>query len=117
MSRRRLGDHLGVIGQQVAVTGTVRTATRVNGFTPRSADRALIVVDAGAAMVKIVTTAAWAYDVERGEMVTLGGHGEGPQRVAGHQANRPDPGGPDRPGARRPGRVHRGRPVGSRESR
>jgi len=73
MNRHSLGDHLGEIGQQITVSGTVRTATRVNGFTPRSPARALIVVDAGAAKVKIVTAAAWAYDVDRGEQVTLVG--------------------------------------------
>lgn len=73
MIQRSVGDHLGEIGQQITVSGTVRAATRVSGFTPRSPDRALIVVDAGAAMVKIVTAAAWAYDVERGEQVTVAG--------------------------------------------
>jgi hypothetical protein len=73
MNRHSLGDHLGKMGQQITVTGTVRTTSRINGFTPRSPDRVLIVVDAGAAMVKIVTSAAWAYDVERGEQVTLAG--------------------------------------------
>jgi hypothetical protein len=73
VNQHSLGDHLGEIGQEIVVTGTVRTATRVNGFTPRSPDRVLIVVDAGAAMVKIVTAAAWAHDVERGEQVTLAG--------------------------------------------
>ena len=36
-------EHVGEIGQRITLTGTVRTATRVNGFTPRSPDRALMV--------------------------------------------------------------------------
>lgn len=57
----------------VTVTGTVRTATRVNGFTPGSPDRALIVAEVGTATVKVVTAAAWAYRVERGDQITVTG--------------------------------------------
>lgn len=65
--------HVGDIGQRITVTGIARTATRVNGFTAHSPDRALIVVDAGTAIAKIVTSAAWAYEVERGDQITVTG--------------------------------------------
>jgi hypothetical protein len=65
--------HVGEIGQRITLTGTVRTAARVNSFAPRSPDRALIVVDAGTAMVKIVTSAPWAYEVDRGDQITVAG--------------------------------------------
>lgn len=66
-------EHIGEIGQRIALTGEVRTATRVNGFTPHSRDRALIVVDSGTALAKIVTSAAWAYEVGRGDQITVAG--------------------------------------------
>lgn len=66
-------EHIGEIGQRVTLTGIVRTATRVNGFTSHSLDRALIVVDTGTAMAKIITSASWAYEIERGDQITVAG--------------------------------------------
>jgi hypothetical protein len=63
----------GEVGVQATITGTVRTATRVNGFTPRTAERALIVLDTGEALVKFVTSAAWAYLVQRGDHLSITG--------------------------------------------
>lgn len=73
MKHNSRGDYIGEVGRKITVTGTVRTATSVNGFTPRSPNRALIVVDVGTAMVKIVTAAAWAHRVERGDQITVTG--------------------------------------------
>ncbi len=73
MKHSSRGEYLGEVGQRVTVTGRVRAATRVNGFTTHSPDRALIVVDVGNAMAKIVTAAAWAYRVERGDRITVTG--------------------------------------------
>lgn len=65
--------HFGEIGEKVTLTGAVRAATRVNGFTPHSPDRVLIVIDAGIAVAKLVTSARWAYAVERGDHITVTG--------------------------------------------
>jgi hypothetical protein len=70
-------EHVGEVGEKITLTGVVRTATRVNGFTPRSPERALIVIDAdadaGAAVAKLVSSARWAYSVERGDRITVTG--------------------------------------------
>lgn len=64
-------EHVGEIGEAITVTGIVRTAARVKGFTTYSPDRALVVVDDGMVLAKFVTSAAWTYDVERGDQITV----------------------------------------------
>ena len=66
-------DHVGTIGQKITLTGTVRTAILVNGFTHRSPDNVMLIVDCGTAMAKMVTAAAWAYPVEVGDRLTVTG--------------------------------------------
>lgn len=73
MSEPTEPEHLGEIGEKVTLTGVVRTATRVNGFTAYAPDRALIVIDAGTAVAKLVTSARWAYPIERGDRITVTG--------------------------------------------
>ncbi len=73
MSQPTEPEHLGEIGEKVTLTGVVRTATRVNGFTAYAPDRALIVIDASTAIAKLVTSARWAYSVERGDQITVTG--------------------------------------------
>lgn len=63
-------EHVGEIGEAITVTGIVRTAARVKGFTTYTPDRALLVVDDGIVLAKFVTSAAWAYDVQRGDQIT-----------------------------------------------
>lgn len=67
------GEYVGEIGQRITLTGIVRTAARVRGFTDRSPDRALIVIDAEAGRVKFVTASRWSYRVERCDRVTVSG--------------------------------------------
>lgn len=66
-------DHAGTIGQKITLTGTVRTAILVNGFTHRSPDNVMLIVDCGTAVAKMVTAAAWAYPVEVGDQLTVTG--------------------------------------------
>lgn len=67
------GEHVGEIGQRITLTGTVRTAARVRGFTDRSPDRALIVIDTETARVKFVTASWRWYQVKRGDQITISG--------------------------------------------
>lgn len=66
-------DYVGAVGEKVTLTGTVRTAMRVDGFTYRSPDNMLLVVDCGAAVAKMTTTAAWAYHLKPGDVLTVTG--------------------------------------------
>ena len=66
-------EHVGSIGQKITLTGTVRTAIRVDGFTPRSPDNMMLIVDCGTAVAKMVTAAAWAYPVQVGDRLTITG--------------------------------------------
>jgi hypothetical protein len=65
--------HAGAIGDTITLCGTVTTATRVAGFHYRAPDRALLVIDCGTTIAKTITSAGWAYDLERGDQVTLSG--------------------------------------------
>lgn len=66
-------DYVGTVGEKVTLTGTVRTAMRVDGFTYRSPDNMLLVVDCGAAVAKMTTAAAWAYHLKPGDPLTITG--------------------------------------------
>lgn len=66
-------EHVGRVGEKVTVSGVVRLALRVAGFTFRSPDNVLLVVDGGTAVAKMTTAAAWAYQVHPGEPVTITG--------------------------------------------
>ena len=63
-------EYAGQMGDKVTLTGTVRTATRVGGYTYRSPDSVLLVVDCGTAVAKMTTAAGWAYEVEVGDQLT-----------------------------------------------
>lgn len=62
--------YLGEIGEKVTFTGTVRAAMTVDGYAYGTTQRFLVVVGDGF-VAKAYTSAAWAYDVERGETVTI----------------------------------------------
>ena len=66
-------DYAGTVGEKVTLTGTVRTAMRVDGFTYRSPDQVLLVVDCGTAVAKMTTAAAWAYALKVGDPLTVTG--------------------------------------------
>ena len=66
-------DYAGTVGEKVTLTGTVRTAMRVDGFTYRSPDQVLLVVDCGAAVAKMTTAASWAYRLKVGDPLTVTG--------------------------------------------
>ena len=66
-------DHVGTVGEKVTLSGVVRTAMRVDGFTSRSPDSVLLVVDCGGAVAKVTTAAAWAYPVKVGDPLTITG--------------------------------------------
>src|SRR5699024_306605 len=61
---------LGEVGEPVEISGTIRTAMTVDGFTPWSSQR-LVVIDAAPTLAKIYTSAQWSYDVEAGTDVTV----------------------------------------------
>ncbi|MCA0253591.1 MAG: hypothetical protein LCH76_15145 [Actinobacteria bacterium] len=71
--RRDNVSHAGTVGQPITLTGTVLTATRVPGYHYRSPDQALLVIDCGTAVAKTITSATWAYPIERGDQVTITG--------------------------------------------
>ncbi len=66
-------DHVGAVGEKVTLSGVVRTALRVDGYTYRSPDSVMLVVDCGTAVAKMTTAAAWAYGVHVGDPLTLTG--------------------------------------------
>lgn len=66
-------DHVGAVGDKVTLTGTVTTALRVDGYTYRSPDQVMLVVDCGTAVAKMTTTAAWAYQLKGGDPLTVTG--------------------------------------------
>jgi len=66
-------DHVGAVGETVTLSGVVRTALRVDGYTYRSPDSVMLVVDCGTAVAKTTTAAAWAYGVHAGDPLTVTG--------------------------------------------
>lgn len=65
--------HAGTIGDKITLTGTVTLAMAVDGYHYRSPDQMLLVVDCGTAVAKTTTSARWAYDVQRGDQLTITG--------------------------------------------
>ncbi len=66
-------DYAGEIGDKITLTGVVRTALRVDGFTRHSPDNVLLVLDTGTTIAKMTTAATWAHDVRKGDTLTLTG--------------------------------------------
>jgi len=64
---------VGVVGERLTLTGTVRTAIRLDGFTYHSPDSILLILDCGTAVAKMTTAASWAYRVKVGDPLTLTG--------------------------------------------
>lgn len=66
-------EYVGTVGEKVTLTGTVRRALRVDGYTYRSPDQVMLVVDCGSAVAKMTTSAGWAYPVRVGDSLTVTG--------------------------------------------
>jgi hypothetical protein len=69
--RSLLSHALGEPGEKVAVTGTIETLTSIAGSYGSS--MLVVLVTDGQVVVKTFTTAAWGWEVSRGERVTLAG--------------------------------------------
>ncbi|MCC6496514.1 MAG: hypothetical protein IT193_09685, partial [Propionibacteriaceae bacterium] len=71
--RRDQLRHLGQIGQPITLTGTITTRLPVDGYRYDSPPQLLLILDCGAAVAKMITSAAWAYDTKPGEQLTVTG--------------------------------------------
>ena len=71
--RRATLDFAGEVGEKVTLTGTITVLLHVDGFTWNSPSRRLIILDCETSVAKMVTGASWAYDVERGDEITVTG--------------------------------------------
>lgn len=60
--------YAGEVGEKITVTGTIE---RKRWIATQYGSSALVIVDAGAHVLKMFTTAAWADDAEEGQTVTL----------------------------------------------
>ena len=67
-------EWIGEEGDKITVTGEITTCLTVDGYMPGTT-QILIIVTTDTGLVKIVTTAQWAYEdqVERGALITLTG--------------------------------------------
>ena len=65
--------HAGRVGEKVTVTGRVITAITVDAFDEMSPDRRLVILNRGSDTIRTVSTADWAYQVQRGDLVTITG--------------------------------------------
>lgn len=66
-------SHAGTVGEKITLTGTVITKMGIDGYHRYSPTQVLLVIDCGTAVAKTITTAAWAYDLQRGQTLTLTG--------------------------------------------
>ena len=66
-------EHVGTVGDKITLTGTVTIALRVDGYTHRSPDQVMLIIDCGSAVVKTTTAAAWAYQIKVGDPLTVTG--------------------------------------------
>lgn len=65
--------YAGSVGDKLTLTGTVTVVAAVDGYHYNSPDQRLLVIDCGEHVAKTITSAAWAYKVERGDTVTVQG--------------------------------------------
>lgn len=70
---RDVVGYAGEVGEKVTLTGTVKQLLHVDGFTWHSPSRRMLIIDCGTSVAKMITGASWAYDVERGNRITLTG--------------------------------------------
>jgi hypothetical protein len=70
----RESQYAGTKGQKLTVTGTISRLMPIEGsfgYTPKTS--MLVIVEAGTTVAKMFTTAAWAWDVEQGQEITVTG--------------------------------------------
>lgn len=71
---RAESQFIGTVGEKVTITGTVTRLRPVEGsFGYNPTTSMLVIVENGPAIVKMFTTAAWAWDVQQGDEVTIAG--------------------------------------------
>lgn len=63
-------EYLGAVGDKVEFTGTITTALTVDGYAPNTTQN-LIVITTETALVKFYSSAAWTYDVDVKDVVTV----------------------------------------------
>lgn len=71
---QRESQYAGTKGEKLTVTGTITRLLPVEGsygYSPKTS--MLVILEQASAVVKIFTTAAWAWDVEQGDEITVTG--------------------------------------------
>ena len=66
-------DYAGEVGEKVTLTGTIAVLLHVDGFTWHPPSRRMIILDCETSVAKMITGASWAYDVKRGDQITIAG--------------------------------------------
>lgn len=66
-------SYAGTVGDKLTLTGTVIVVAAIDGYHDYSPPRRLLVIDCGEHVAKTITSAAWAYTVERGDTLTVQG--------------------------------------------
>lgn len=72
--QRTQAQYAGTVGERITVTGTVTRLLPVegnHGYTPKTT--MLVVIEGGATVAKMFTTAAWAWDIAQGDEITVTG--------------------------------------------
>lgn len=64
-------EHVGVVGERIDVVGTVTVAHYLPSERYDRSSAMMIVIDTGTALIKMVTGAGWAFEVEKGSTLTL----------------------------------------------
>ena len=64
-------SYAGQIGAKITLAGTITTAIWIDGYHHNSPPQRLIILDCGDAVAKMITTAAWADDIQRGDHLTV----------------------------------------------
>lgn len=64
-------QHLGTVGQPISVTGVVTMARTIDGYHYNTSQRIIAVSVGKGDIVKMFTTAEWAYDAQEGDTLTI----------------------------------------------
>ena len=64
-------SYAGQIGAKITLAGTITTAIWIDGYHHNSPPQRLIILDCGDAVAKMITAAAWADDIQRGDHLTV----------------------------------------------
>ena len=64
--------YAGTLGDKLTITGTITRARAVDSsFGYHESTSMLFIIEAGTTVLKTVTKAAWAFDVDQGDTVTI----------------------------------------------